>query len=80
MALFLGHIAFLVAIFAIAYGLAFLQRSDAERRRYDHIAGWLLVVFGTLNALCTAYYMFHYYSLGSFDQAYPFTAQMIRSM
>lgn len=70
MAMFLGHIAFLLATFAVVMGLALWQFSQ-ENKKYFLLGGWILVVVGVLGWVCIGYYMIHYFFLGNFDQAYP---------
>lgn len=70
MAMFLGHIAFLLEAFAVAAGLVLIPLSKENRGSFS-IAGWLLIVVGILGAVCTFYYMLHYYNLGDFIHAYP---------
>ena len=69
MAMFLGHIAIILEIFALAAGLS-LIRLSGERKEVSSLAGWLLVVFGILGVICTSYYMVQYYYLGDFVRAY----------
>lgn len=70
MAMFLGHIAFILQMFALASGLI-LIRFSKENQRLGSLAGWILVIAGILGGICTLYYMLHYSSLGDFSHAYP---------
>lgn len=70
MAMFLGHIAFILEIFALATGLV-LVRLSKENKGLSSLAGWILVIVGILGAICTGYYMIQYFYLGDFAHAYP---------
>jgi len=68
MAQFLGDIAWMLEVFAIAGGLVLLHVAAAERRtKFLKAAGSLLLLAGIGTALCTGYYWFSYQSQGSFD-------------
>lgn len=75
MAMFLGHIAFILATFAVAIGFSQLQFNQ-ENRRLSTAGSWLLIIVGILQWVCVGYYMVHYYYTGNFDQAYPQMSQM----
>lgn len=70
MAMFLGHIAFILQMFALATGLV-LIRFNKENKGLSTLAGWILVIVGILGAICTGYYMILYFYLGDFAHAYP---------
>lgn len=70
MAMFLGHIAVILEMFALATGLVFIQLSK-ENKGFSSLAGWILVVVGILGVICTGYYMVQYFYLGDFAHAYP---------
>lgn len=79
MAMFLGHIAFILATFAVAIGLSQLQFNQ-ENRRLSSVGSWLLIIVGILQWICVGYYMFHYFYIGNFAQAYPQLSQMMMKM
>ncbi len=68
MAMFLGHIAVILEMFALATGLVLISK---ENKGLSSLAGWILIIFGILGAICTFYYMVQYYYLGNFANAYP---------
>lgn len=68
MAMFLGHIAFILEIFALATGLTIIRSSKKD---ISSFAGWILIVVGILGVICTGYYMVHYALQGDFIHAYP---------
>lgn len=70
MAMFLGHIAFILQVLALATGLVLVQLGK-ENKELSSLAGWILVIFGILGAICTSYYMIQYFYLGDFAHAYP---------
>lgn len=70
MVMFLGHIAFILEIFALATGLV-LVRLSKENKGVSSLAGWILVIFGILGVICSLYYMMQYYYLGDFAHGYP---------
>lgn len=70
MAMFLGHIAFILEMFALATGLV-LVRLSKENKGLSSLAAWILVIVGILGAICTGYYMLQYFYLGDFAHAYP---------
>lgn len=75
MAMFLGHIAFLLATFAIVSGLVLWQLS--QEKKFFSLGGWILIVVGIFGWVCIGYYMVHYFYLGNFDQAYPQMTHMM---
>lgn len=77
MAEFLGDIAGMLEIFAIAGGLVLLARARKEApARLLAAAGWVLVVGGISVGLCTSYYWFRYQSRGDFAAAHGPSAGM----
>lgn len=72
MVMFLGHIAFLLATFALTGGLALLQAKSQFT-----LSGWILTVVGALGWLCIGYYMWFYYSIGAYGTAFPQMHQMM---
>lgn len=76
MAMFLGHIAFLLATFGVANGLVLLQLGQENKRLFS-LGGWMLVIVGILGWICIGYYMWHYYSIGNYDSAYPQMSKMM---
>ncbi len=71
MAQFLGDLAFLFELFAIAAGLVLLHRAQGEEKAgLLRAAAWLLVAGGVGGATCTGYYWLRYASRGDFDSAY----------
>lgn len=75
MVMFLGHIAFLLATFAVAGGLALLQLSG--KKGLFALSSWILIVVGALGWLCIGYYMWYYHSIGAFMSAHPQMQQMM---
>lgn len=71
MAQFLGDIAFMFEMFAIAWGLVLLQRAQLAEKGagYLRAAGVLVALSGASGALCTSYYWFSYQADGGFDFA-----------
>ena len=68
MAQFLGDIAWMLELFAIASGLVLLHVATIESHtKFLQAAGWLLVLGGLGTALCTGYYWFSYRAQGHFD-------------
>lgn len=76
MAMFLGHIAFLLATFAVAIGLSLLQLGQENKKLFS-LGGWLLTIVGIAGWICVGYYMVHYYYIGNFEHAYPQMSQMM---
>ena len=70
MAEFLGDIAFILEMFAVAAGLILIHLGKENRKLFS-LAGWLLLIVGIGGAVCTVYWMFHYFNMGDFDHAYP---------
>lgn len=70
MVMFLGHIAFILEMFALATGLVLVRLSE-ENKGLSSLAGWILVIVGILGAICTWYYMIQYFYLGDLAHAYP---------
>lgn len=70
MAQFLGDIAGMLELFAIAGGLVLLHRAFKEPpARLLKVAGAVLVIGGIAVGLCTSWYWFQYASAGDFDRA-----------
>ncbi|MBY0518737.1 MAG: hypothetical protein K2P81_17635 [Bacteriovoracaceae bacterium] len=70
MAMFLGHIAVILEMFALATGIVLVQLIK-ENKGFSSLAGWILVIFGILGVICTGYYMLQYFYIGDFAHAYP---------
>lgn len=70
MAQFLGDIAGMLEIFAIALGLVLLHRAAKESpAKLLRAAGLVLVVGGLLVGICTGWYWLKYQLAGDFDRA-----------
>ena len=68
---FLGDLAFVFELFAVAAGLVILHRAlEATKPMLLRAAGWLLIVGGAGGAACTGYYWLHYQQRGDFDAAH----------
>ena len=68
MAQFLGDIAGMMEIFAVAAGLVLLHRaSKDESAKLLKAAGVVLVIGGVGVGLCTTWYWLQYHSAGAFD-------------
>lgn len=68
MAQFLGDIAWMLELFAVAWGFVLLHRAAKEApAKLLQLAGWVLVLGGIGTALCTGYYWFSYQGRGHFD-------------
>lgn len=81
MAVFLGDIAFLTGILVIAAGLLVLHKASSDPKpKLLNIAGKLLVIAGTLTALCTTYFSFKYYLAGDLEHPYPIHGAMMKDM
>jgi|GEM_PF-1193107 len=80
MAQFLGDIAWMLELFAVAGGLVLLHLAATEApTKLLRTAGWLLVLGGVGTALCTGYYWFTYQAQGHFDSGHghsPMTVPM----
>lgn len=71
MAQFLGDLAFLLELFAVAVGLIVLHRAASETKpALLRAAAWLLIAGGVGGAACTGYYWLHYQQRGDFDAAH----------
>src|SRR5262245_21587126 len=80
MAMFLGHIAFMLELAVFAAGLT-LWYFGRERTATALRAGGLIAMAGaTLSALCTGYYLVRYSVQGEVDHAYPFHRGMVHEM
>ncbi len=77
MAQFLGDIAGMLEIFAIAGGLILLHFAAKERAKLLSAAGWVLLAGGILVGACTLSYWFKYNSQDEFDHAHPQAMQMM---
>ena len=77
MALFLGDIAGMLEIFAIAGGLILLHFAAKEGAKLLRIAGWILIAGGIILGACTLFYWFTYNSQGGFDRMHPHAMQMM---
>lgn len=75
---FLGDIAWMLELFAIAGGLMLLHSATLEARTtLLKAAGWLLIVGGVGTAACTGYYWLSYQAQGAFDAAHRHDAMMM---
>lgn len=71
MAEFLGDIAGMLELFAIATGLVLLhQANKAAPAKLLKLAGWVLVIGGLFVGTCTTYYWLKYQARGDFDSAH----------
>jgi len=76
---FVGDIAWMLELFAIAGGLVLFHVASMEpRTKFLKAAGWLLLLAGVGTALCTGYYWLSYQSQGSFDTAHGHTPMMMQ--
>jgi len=67
---FLGDIAFMLELFAVAVGLVVLHHGAKQApAKLLRAAGWLLVAGGAGAALCTGYFWLQYHARGDFDAA-----------
>lgn len=79
MAQFLGDLAFLVELFAVAAGLLLLHRArDEAKPVLLRAAAAVLLVGGIGGAACTGYYWLRYQSRGDFDAADGMTSTAMR--
>lgn len=76
MIMFTAHIAFTLALFAIAAGLVALHYATQLNAKLIKTAGLLLVIFGTSGILCSGYYALKYFSMGHYEHAYDFNITM----
>ena len=75
MAQFLGDLAFLFELFAVAAGLLILHRAREEAKPgLLRAAAWILLVGGVGGASCTGYYWLRYQTHGHFDGAHAMTS------
>ena len=80
MAMFLGHVAFMLELAVFVAGLA-LWHFGRERAASALRAGALIAMVGAaLSALCTGYYLVRYSVQGDVDHAYPISPGMAREM
>lgn len=70
MAMFLLHIAFLLALAIAASGLVLWHRGGQPTAGVLRIGGGILVVGAVLSGLCIGYYGIRYHVQGDFDHAY----------
>ena len=68
MGMFQGDLAFTVELIAIALGFYFLYLAKKESSKEIKIGAYILIVGGTLTALCTGYYITKYWISGSYSQ------------
>jgi hypothetical protein len=74
---FLGDIAGMLEIFAIALGLVLLHRASKEApARLLKAAGWVLIVGGIAVGVCTSWYWVSYQAAGDFDRASSWQSRM----
>lgn len=76
MAEFLGDIAFMLEVFALATGLLIYHFGIKEKSKLIKLAAVILILAGIFGMVCTGYYWFEYYSQGAFDTAYPVMQHM----
>ena len=80
MAMFVGHVAFMLELAVFVAGLA-LWHFGRERAASTLRAGALIAMVGSaLSALCTGYYLVRYSVQGDVDHAYPIYPGMAREM
>lgn len=77
MAVFLGDIAGMLEIFAIAGGLILLHYAAKEGAKLLRVAGWIMLVGGIVVGACTLFYWFTYNSQNAFDRAHPHAMGMM---
>jgi hypothetical protein len=71
MAMFLLHIAFLLALALFAAGIVLWHRGGQPTAGVLRIGGGIVMVGAVLSALCIAYYGIRYQVQGDFDRVYP---------
>jgi hypothetical protein len=71
MAMFLLHIAWLLALAVLAAGLVLWRRGTQPADGVLRVGGGILVVGAVLSALCIAYYGIRYQAQGDFGHATP---------
>ncbi|MCB9540058.1 MAG: hypothetical protein H6704_27915 [Myxococcales bacterium] len=77
MAQFLGDVAGMLELFAIAAGLVLLHEASKEpAAKLLKAAGLVLVVGGIAVGLCTSFYWFKYQAAGNFERAMPIHVQV----
>ncbi|WP_138380345.1 hypothetical protein [Luteithermobacter gelatinilyticus] len=64
---FLGDIAFMVDVAVLASGLIVLHFAQKENSSLMKWAAWVMIVTGTLAAICTGAYWAYYYFEGVYD-------------
>ena len=77
---FLGDIAFMLELFAVAGGLVLLYQASRENAGLLRAAGLVLVIGGILTAACTGYFYFRYFGQGGFDTVHPPMMRMNEGM
>ena len=76
MAMFMMHIAMILAVLTGAAGLVALHYAHKLRAKLIKAAGILLVIFGFGSLVCTWYYAGKYFFMGHFEHAYDFNITM----
>jgi hypothetical protein len=76
MAMFMMHIAMILAVLAAAGGLIALHYAAQHKAKLVKAAGVLLVVFGIGSTACTVYYAAKYFFMGHYEHAYDFKMTM----
>ena len=76
MAMFLLHIAFLLALALVVAGLVLWHQGHRTNAALLRVGGGILTVGAVLSALCVAYYGIRYHVQGDFDHAYVAPAPM----
>lgn len=75
MVLFLGDIAFMLEVMALAAGLVVLYFAQERASGLLKAAGYILAVGGALGILCSGFYWVKYWSQGAFMSAHPMSMQ-----
>lgn len=70
MAMFIGHIALVLNVLALAAGFVVLHQNSQLRGKFLVWAAWILIGFGALGTACTSYFLTKYYFHGHFEHAY----------
>jgi hypothetical protein len=66
--MYIAHIAWSFGLILVASGFIALHFAGREKSGQLKIAGWLLVVGGTLGLICNAYYSLKYLQQGAFER------------
>jgi len=79
-AMFLGHIAFMLELSVFVSGLALWHFGREHTAGALRAGGFIAMVGATLSVLCTGYYLVRYSVQGEVDHAYTFHPGMAREM